>query len=75
MEQRTYKGFHIIPDPCLDPKTGAWKTHYLLFTTAENNLNIQELSTNEEFATEAAAKMRCLKHAKLVIDTNVAAAS
>jgi len=36
----------------------------------ENNLNIQELSTNEAFHSEAAAKHRCFDHAKLVIDTN-----
>jgi hypothetical protein len=70
MEQRTYKGFHIVPDPFLDPKTGTWTTHYLLFLADENNLNIQELSTNEAFDSEAAAKHRCFDHAKLVIDTN-----
>ena len=73
MEQRTYKGFHIIPDPCLDPETGAWTTHYLLFTADEDNLNIQELSTNEEFSSEVAAKHSCFNHAKLVIDTNIPA--
>ena len=72
MEQRTYKGFHIIPDPCLDPQTGAWSTHYLMFLAQEDKFNIQELSTNEKFGSEAAAKRRCFHHAKQVIDTTSA---